>query len=68
MAQARGALAERTNLGRGRPFVRFALALGGCIGLAVVLATAWIGILSVLSLWAIATLAVLIVLMAVRDP
>ena len=48
--------------------MKFALALTGCFCLAAVLAAAWAAILLAVPLWAIAPLAVLIVVMAVRDP
>ena len=48
--------------------MKIALALTVCLCLAAVLAAAWAAILSSVPPWAIAPLAALIVIMAVRDP
>jgi hypothetical protein len=48
--------------------VKLALTLTGCLGLAAILAAAWLTILSALPLWAIILLVLLVVAVAVINP
>lgn len=53
---------------RGRRFVRLALTLTACLGLAVLWATSWFAILSALPVWAIILIVLVIVVVAASNP